>query len=225
MHWFFCFSFQLPSIILSCGSRPSFVFSRQDFPPLRWNRFSTYVKKKSFFLPKLLMLWRPLFWFLHQILFFISIVVYLPALALEQVTQYQFFRLEEVGYGIVIWSIYFDIYVYRYELMYVKKVAGVNLDLFSLSLFVFVYIFVFVLWYYAKKGDRGQLGSCLCICICFVYIYLYYNIMSNRWQGSTWTLLVSPSSSSASSTPQQVKMILHSVVGNFVIFCIIINWY
>ena len=50
---FLCFSFQLPSIILSCGSRPSFVFSRQDFPLLRWNRFSTYFLKKSFFLPKL----------------------------------------------------------------------------------------------------------------------------------------------------------------------------
>ena len=72
-------------------------------------------------------------------------MVYLPALALEQVTQYQYFRLEEVGYGIVILSIYLDIYVYRYELMYVKKVEGVNLDLFYVFVFVFVYMFVFVL--------------------------------------------------------------------------------
>ena len=47
-------------------------------------------------------------------------------------------------YGITL-SIYLDIYVYRYELMYVKKVEGVNLDLFYVFVFVFVYMFVFVL--------------------------------------------------------------------------------
>ena len=72
-------------------------------------------------------------------------MVYLPALALEQVTAYQFFRLEEVGYGIVILSIYLDIYVYCYELMYVKKVAGVNFDLSCVFVLVFDYMFVFVL--------------------------------------------------------------------------------
>ena len=170
------------------------------------------------------MLWRTLSWFLHQILFFISIVVYLPALALEQVTQYQYFRLEEVGYGIVILSIYLDIYVYRYELMYVKKVEGVNLDLFYVFVFVFVYMFVFVLWYNIKRW-QGSTWTYLVYLYLFLFVclYLYYNIMPNRCRGSTWTWLVSPSSSSASSTPQRVKMILQSVVGNFVIFCIIVD--
>ena len=172
------------------------------------------------------MLWRTLSWFLHQILFFISIVVYLPALALEQVTQYQYFRLEEVGYGIVILSIYLDIYVYRYELMYVKKVEGVNLDLFYVFVFVFVYMFVFVLWYNIKRW-QGSTWTYLVYLYLFLFVclYLYYNIMPNRWRGSTWTWLVSPSSSSASSTPPQVKLILNCIVGNFVIFCDIINWY
>ena len=134
---FLFFSFQLLSIILSCGSRPSFVFSRQDFPPLRWNRFSTYVKKNYFYLPKLLMLWKPLSWFLHQILFFISIVVYLPALALEQVTQYQFLRRGRSR----IWNCNLK-HIFRHI---------------CLSLWANV----------CQKSGRGQLGPILCICICF----------------------------------------------------------
>ena len=76
-------------------------------------------------------------------------MVYLPALALEQVTQYQFFRLDETGYGIAILSIYLDIYVYRYELMNVKKVTGVNLDLACVTIFV-------VCVFYTTAGEKDS---------------------------------------------------------------------
>ena len=100
--------------------------------------FQLIFKKNHFWCPNFLMLWRPLSWFLHQILFFISIVVYLPALALEQVTQYQFFRLEEVGYGI--WN---------------------NLK------HMFRHICLLLWPHVCQKCGRGQLGPILCICICF----------------------------------------------------------
>ena len=111
------------------------------------------------------MLWRPLSWFLHQILFFISIVVYLPALALEQVTQYQFFRLEEVIYGI--WNNLKHLFRHICLSLW-ADVCQLGPILF---VFVFVYMFVFVLWYHVKKvtGVNLDLACVTIFVVCVFY--------------------------------------------------------